>query len=275
MVWRPAVAAACATALAGAVTWTAATGRDEARPAAPTTISVGEPPPVGRGSAIRVVRHRYGRGASGVAVVRPDAAGPFPAVIFLHGWGYQRQSAYRRWIGHLARRGNAVIVPRYQTSLRADPARARSAMLRGLRTALRHVDVMAGTLIVAGHSAGAALAADYAATARAQRLPRPQAVFAVYPGRAIIGTRGIPAADPRRIPPDTRLLALAGARDIVVGQAPARELVQAATQIAPSRRRFVLIEDPAVNDHLAPLRSGRAARRAFWRPLDRLIERAR
>ena len=210
-----------------------------------------------------------------MAVVRPDSAGPFPAVVFLHGWGYHQERFYRRWIQHLARQGNAVIVPRYQTSRRSDPARVRRAMLRGIRAALRHVDVAPGSLVAAGHSAGAALAADYAAIAEAQQLPRPRAVFAVYPGRAIIGTPGIPAADPARIAPSTRLLVLAGAGDIVVGQAPARQLVQSAPQVPSSRRRFVLVDHPAVRDHLAPLRSSRAARRAFWRRLDRLIDSAR
>ena len=269
-------AALASVAFAGTV---GTTGKDEARPSkpsgTPTPVAASPPPPVARASPVPIVRRRYGRGASGVAVVRPGSAGPHPAVIFLHGWGYQQERAYRRWIQHLARRGNAVIVPRYQAGLRSDPARVRGAMLRGIRAALRRVDVVPGSLVVAGHSAGAALAADYAAVAGPQRLPRPRAVFAVYPGRAIIGTPGIPAADPRRIAPDTRLLALAGADDVVVGQAPARQLVQAAAQIPPSRRRFVLVEHSDVSDHLAPLRSSSAARHAFWRRLDRLLESAR
>ena len=253
--------------------------RDEARPAGPrsttTATVVGTPQPIARVSPRRIVRRRYGQGASRAAVVRPDAPGPLPVVIFLHGWGYQQERSYRRWIQHLARRGNAVIVPRYQTSRRSDPARVRAAMIRGVRTALRHVDAAPGSLVVAGHSAGAALAADFAAVARARRLPRPRAVFAVYPGRAIIGTPGIPAADPRRIPRSTRLLVLAGERDVVVGRGPGQQLVQMATRIPRTRRRFVLVRDAAVSDHLAPLRASRAARRAFWHRLDRLIDAAR
>jgi hypothetical protein len=176
---------------------------------------------------------------------------------------------------HLARRGNVVIVPKYQNGPHSDPARVRGPMLRGVRTALRRVELAPGTLVVAGHSAGAAMAADYAAVARSHRLPQPRAVYAVCPGRRIIGTPGIPAADPARIPPSTRLLVLAGARDVVVGQAPARELRAAATSIPASRRRFVLVADPRVADHLAPLRSSAAARKTFWRRLDRLIGAAR
>ena len=222
------------------------------------------------------IRRVYGRGAASVAVVRPAGRGrALPLVLFLHGWGYDRRTDYAPWIRHLARGGNAVIVPRYQVGVRSDPRRVRGAMLRGLRSGLRRVDWIPGTLLVAGHSAGAALAADYAAIARRQGLPQPRAVFAVYPGRAILGTSGIPAVDPARIPASTRLLVLAGARDTVVGEAPARQLVTTATAIPPERRRLVLMRRSAVADHLAPLRSDRAARRAFWRRFDRLIERTR
>lgn len=219
------------------------------------------------------VRRVYGRGASAVAVVRPrGVTGRLPVVLFLHGWGYQRSRDYRLWIAHLARRGNAVIVPRYQNSLPSDPGTVRVAMLRGLRTALRRVELERGAFVVAGHSAGAAMAADYAAIARAHGLPSPRAVYAVYPGRRIRGTQGIPAADPARIPASTRLVVLAGARDVVVGQGAARDLVAAATTVPSSRRRFVLVEDARVSDHLAPLRGSSIARRTFWRRLDRLIE---
>lgn len=224
----------------------------------------------------RTIRRVYGRGARAVAVVRPaEARAPLPTVLFLHGWGYQQRSAYGPWLRHLARRGNAAVVPRYQTGARSDPGSVRGAMLSGVRTALRHIAMAPGTLVVAGHSAGAALAADYAAVARSESLPQPRAVFAVYPGRAIIGTPGIPAADLARIPAATRLLAMAGARDIVVGQAPAREMVAAASTIPESRRRFVLVNRPAAADHLAPLRNSPVARASFWRRLDRLMDAAR
>ena len=230
--------------------------------------------PVVGGTA--TVRREYGKGASAVAVVRPQVvSGALPGVLFLHGWGYQRPRDYRPWIKHLARDGNAVIVPKYQNGPHSDPAGVRGAMLRGLRTALSHVALEKGSLVVAGHSAGAAMGADYAAIARSLGLPRPRAVYAVYPGRRIIGTPGIPAADPARIAASTRLLVLAGARDVIVGQAPARELTSGATSIPAARRRLVLVQGARVSDHLAPLRSSSAARRTFWRRLDRLIDAAR
>ena len=198
-------------------------GRSGETAPAPLRTSA-SPAPIARAPSRRTVRRVYGRGSGAVAVVGPAApAGPVPVVVFLHGWGYQRASDYRAWIRHLARRGNAVIVPRYQTDVYADPAGVRGEILRGVRIALRHIDAIPRTLVVAGHSAGAALAADYAAVARSHGLPRPRGVYAVYPGRAIRGTAGIPAADLTRIAPDTRLRVLAGARDTVVGLGVCRE----------------------------------------------------
>ena len=225
---------------------------------------------------VRIVRYGVGRGPDGAAIVRPaGTTGPQPVVVFLHGWGLTGPDAYARWIRHLARRGSTVIVPRYQVDGAADPSTVLAAASAGIRRALRRVSLAPRSLVVAGHSAGAALAADYAATAASERLPVPVAVYAVYPGRRILGyPSGIPEADPARIPEATRLTVLAGARDAVVGELPARRLVSRATSIPRDRRRLLVISGAAA-DHLAPLRAGRAAKRAFWRPLDRLIERAR
>lgn len=224
-----------------------------------------------------IVRFTVGRGRRGAAIVRrAGVQGPQPVVVFLHGWGLTQRSAYRGWIRHLAALGSTVIVPRYQRDSEEDPRRVRSQALAGIRVALRRAPAKPGTLVVAGHSAGAALAADYAAVAGSLRLPRPVAVFSVYPGRRILGyPSGIPAADPSRIPSTARILALAGARDTVVGEEPARSLVASATQVPPSRRRLVRVTVPSVADHLAPTRDDTAARRAFWRRLDRLIAAAR
>lgn len=253
----------------------AADGTATARVAHAAATSAAPAQPA-RARPLRTVRRVYGHGPSAVAIVRPEGInGPLPGVLFLHGWGYQRPGDYGSWIRHLARAGNVVIVPKYQNNAYSDPATVRPAMLAGLRTALRRVQLKRRTLVVAGHSAGAAMAGDYAAIARSEGLPRPRAVFAVYPGRRIIGTPGIPAADPAQIPASTRLLVLAGARDVVVGQQPARDLYAAATSIPASRRRFILVEDRRVSDHLAPLGTSEVVRRNFWRRLDRLIRAAR
>jgi len=226
----------------------------------------------GKGPA-PLVTETVGRGPQTATIIRPDSAGPLPVVLFLHGWGATRPRAYRPWLDHLARAGNAVIYPRYQDSFAEPPPQVLGNVLAGVRLALRRVRDEPASLVVAGHSAGGALAADYAAIARSARLPVPLAVFSAYPGRRLRGVPfGLPEIDPRRIPGATRLVALAGARDRVVGTAPARRLARLA---GARRKSFVLVANPVAADHLGPQRADRAARREFWARLDRLISAAR
>ena len=124
--------------------------------------------------------------------------------------------------------------------------------------------------MVAGHSAGGALAADYAAIARTARLPVPVAVFSAYPGRTLRGISvGIPEIDPAQIPPSTQVVALAGSDDRVVGSQVARRIAQ------ETGGQLVVVDDPRASDHLGPQRADATSRREFWARLDALIRRAR
>ena len=145
---------------------------------------------------------RGGEGPGRVTVVRPAGAeGPLPLVLFLHGWGATDLRFYGPWVEHLARAGNAVVFPRYQDSIAEPPPQVLGNVLVGMRAALDGIDADPDSLVVAGHSAGGALASDYAAIARSVGLPVPRAVLSVYPGRALRGIRfAIPAIDPARIP---------------------------------------------------------------------------
>jgi pimeloyl-ACP methyl ester carboxylesterase len=207
------------------------------------------------------------------AIIRPDVDGPLPVVVFLHGWGAPDPAFYRPWLEHLARRGSAVVYPRYQDSFVEPPRQALGNVLAALRIALARPGLDTSSLVVAGHSAGGALAADYAALAATAELPAPRAIFAVYPGRRLPRVpRGLPEIPPRLIPAGTRIEALASRGDGIVGTGTARAIVRGATR---ADARLVLVDDEAVDDHQAPLRTDADARRAFWAPLDRLIEDAR
>ena len=217
-----------------------------------------------------------GRGVRAAVVLRARRTAPTaPVVVFLHGWGAVDSELYGPWLRHLARRGATVVFPIYQQppfiDVRTPLRNVRAAVRGGLRRIGRH-----GPMVAAGHSAGGALAADLTASARAAGLPVPVAVYAVYPGRSLEAFPGTRLDGPTlsRIPRRTRILALASPRDRVVGTATAREIVARATRVPAARRALRIIRDPALGDHRAPLGAGPRARRTFWAPLDRLIQRA-
>jgi len=214
-----------------------------------------------------------GRGTQSAAIFRPRTPGG-PAdgavVVFLHGWAGVDAAFYGAWIDHLVRRGTTVIYPAYQEAPFVDTATPLPNTLVALRRAFEEVDVDGSRLVVAGHSAGGALSADYAASAGAAGLPRPAAVFSVYPGRAIGDVEAqLKAVDGRRIAPGTRVLVYGGARDTLVGTRWARQIARDATRADVTLK---IVREAAVADHAAPARDSSAARRTFWKPLDRLVD---
>lgn len=211
-----------------------------------------------------------GSGPRGAAIFRPrGAVAGGPVVVFLHGWLAVDPASYEPWIAHLVRRGATVIYPAYQEPPFLDTVSPLPNALAALRLAFERVPVAPGRLVVAGHSAGGALAADYAASARAAGLPQPAAVFSAYPGRSLRGIPlRIPTVSARNIPAGTRVVVLAGAEDRVVGTDTARTIARTATRARVTLR---IVRSPGAADHGAPRRAGSASRRAFWARLDRLI----
>jgi acetyl esterase/lipase len=221
-----------------------------------------------------LVYARGGEGPGRVTVIRrADTDGRAPVVLFLHGWGATEPDVYGPWLRHLAEAGNVVVYPRYQDSFAEPPAQVLGNALVGVRTALAGLDADTDSLVVAGHSAGGALAADYAAVASSVDLPVPRAVLSIYPGRSLRGLRfSIPAVDPARIPPGTRLEVLSGSRDAVVDPRDARRIHAGATR---AQRTLTVIRARGASDHLAPQRATPASRRVFWSRLDALLQRVR
>jgi acetyl esterase/lipase len=212
-----------------------------------------------------------GAGAQAAAIFRPAGASgaPGPVVIFLHGWVAIDPARYGAWIGHLVAKGATVIFPAYQTKPAYDTTTPLSNVLAGVRAALGQVLIAPGRLVIAGHSAGGALAADYAAVAADHGLPAPAAVFSVYPGRKLRHLKvPIPSVDLMQIAPGTRVVALAGERDTSVGSGTAQRIVADAGRAHTS---LVIVRADDVDRHDAPRRSSRAARRTFWAPLDALV----
>jgi pimeloyl-ACP methyl ester carboxylesterase len=216
-----------------------------------------------------------GSGARGAVVLKsPGPTARRPVVVFLHGVFATDPREYGPWLDHLAREGAVVVYPTYQEGL-TPPASFLANAVAGIRAALARVPADERRLVVAGHSAGGALAADYAAIAPRAGLPPARVVFAAYPGRALPGLRVegllIPPVPGALVPRRTRIVALAGADDRTVGTATARAIVAGATRVPRARRSYRLVTTPAADDHLAPQRPGPASRRVFWRALDRLL----
>ena len=242
--------------------------------AATAVVTVGGDGPTAQPARPEIERIAVGRGALGADIIRRRGAPAQRAVIFLHGWRLLGRTAYREWQLHLARRGLTVIAPRYQERRGTPPEDTLGNALAGVRAALARVPIQRGGLLVVGHSAGAALAADYAAVAAREDLPPAWGVLSIYPGRVIrASSRPIPQVDPSAIPSTVRLVVMASPADEIVGEQPARELYEAATGIPAARRRLVEVRDPEASGHFAPALASRAARRIFWAELDRLLGR--
>lgn len=210
---------------------------------------------VGRGARAAFVLWSAGR--------RPPRA----VVVFLHGWDelLTVPEVYGAWIDHLAQHGSTVIFPVYLAP-RTTPRQAADNMFAGVAAGLRALGFHPSTLVVAGYTTGGALAFDYAAGAARAGLPRPDAVYAVYPARNPT-SQLIPAIDPRRIAPSTRIAVVGGKGNPVInGNAQAMAMFQAPAQV-PQGRRSYLAADPRAN----PDGSDPVTRRAFWAPLDKLI----
>lgn len=244
-----------------------------APPAPPATVPA-QPPAPKRSTAYAppgTERIDVGLGPQGAAIFRPPgtAGQAGPVVIFLHGWVAIDPERYGPWIGHLVRDGATVIYPAYQTKPAYDTIMPLSNVLAGVRSAFEHVQLAPGRLVIAGHSAGGALSADYAAVAAANGLPVPAAVFSVYPGRKLRHLSvPIPEVSLSTIALGTRVLAYAGERDTAVGSATAERIVADAAHTGATLR---IIRDDAVDDHSAPRRYDGAAQRTFWEPLDALL----
>lgn len=222
-----------------------------------------------------------GAGARRVYVLRREAAtGPQPLVIFFHGYGTATVAGQEPWLSHLTKRATVAwpvyAKPPFDGERGADEMFPSAA--DGLRKALRRLRarhlVSDGAPIVAGYSLGGALAADYAAAAPRFGLPRPSALYAVFPGRGLCGGRVRLPPQPGEIGSRTRILTLASTHDLLAGTCEARAIVADAERVPDSMKTLDLVRDFELGDHFAPTRSGPQERAEFWKPLDRLLSAA-
>jgi pimeloyl-ACP methyl ester carboxylesterase len=193
---------------------------------------------------------------------RPEAA---PVIIFFHGWSAMNPQGYGAWIDHLVRRGNIVIYPVYQDSMRTPVKEFTKNALAALKDAFielnsgSHVKPLADKCAVVGHSMGGLLAANYAALAAGSGLPQARAVMSVEPGKTWGNERSaFPLADLGKIPADTLLLAVAGDADSLVRDIDAKRIFYESKQVRTENKDFVIVRSddhgqPALKaSHMAP-----------------------
>jgi hypothetical protein len=242
--------------------------REASRPTVtPATRAVTPPTQPARGPGGSQRRHAGARrtdlgGASGPVTIfepaQPTPAHP-PVVVFTQGVG---PPAYQGWIDHLVGRGSIVIFqdqPFRGVSLQE----RRAGTVAGLRAALReltrpgHLRPRLDAVVLVGHSIGAVMAAQLAADAAGQHLPRPRAVFALQPPQE--GEPGLRLL--RRIPPSTLMLVLVSDQDTRVGEDGAEALWAATGHLPAANRDYVRVRSDQRGqvalraDHLLPLSS--------------------
>lgn len=212
----------------------------------------------------------FGHGASRVWLFEPSGH-TRAAVVFVHGHGDVKETTphyHRPWLEHLARRGVAVVYPRYEmypgqegalTHLEAGVRLAASKLARGV------------PVVAVGYSRGGRLVAEWASQARTTGL-FPRAILSVFPSGAMD-----PIHNLAPLSGHTKVVILAGDRDEVVGTIGADQLV---TQLAASgfpyadlRFESVRSHGTFVASHLSVLEDSPAARAAFWRRADRIVDR--
>lgn len=189
-----------------------------------------------------------------------------PVVVFYHGWTATNPKAYGAWIKHLVRRGNIVIYPRYQESVLTPISELASNAAGAIRGALEyletddHVRPDYRRVAMVGHSVGGTLTVNLAARAKDYGLPEARALMCVQPAWQLEAAgQGKAYEDLSRIPPETRLVCVAGDQDTVVGRRGAYEIYFSATSLPQGHKKLVIVESdcwslpPLQADHLSPL----------------------
>lgn len=215
----------------------------------------------------------YGEGAEGYWIIEPTQSAktdePLPVVLFAHGLNQINYRAYDAWLRHLARRGNLVIYPRYQTGGVIDPKSFTPAAARAMREALERCDATQHAkadrerIAMIGHSVGGTIVANLAARPEHFGLPAPQALMLLQPGDTR-ADRGLGALLPSlteehaTIAAGTLMLVVDVEDDYFVSPLAGQRILDRAVRIeAQDKNRLLLRDDahglPALQaDHVLP-----------------------
>lgn len=176
---------------------------------------------------------------------------PSPIIVFNHGWGAMNPSLYAGWIDHLVKKGNIVIWPRYQASLKGSPEEFTPNAIQATKEALNILGGKAdkNNFAIVGHSMGGIVSANMAALAASSGLPAPKAVMAVEPGltEQKIEKAKVTLADLSQIPSATLLLTLSGDQDKLARDTDAKKIFNQSTKVI--QKNYIIVQS---DDHGAP-----------------------
>jgi predicted esterase len=213
-----------------------------------------------------------GKGASGVWLYQP-AGKPKDVVVYFHGQGGPKEATpenHLPWIRHLVKRGSIVVYPRYEMAYEVDPMKF---IVNGVRAATKRVDVDDLPVVAIGYSRGGAIAVEYGAVAGDKGLPVPDWVMSVFP--APYGNQN-ELIDLAGLGHFTELLIFVGDQDTVVGTQGAAllgERLQAGGFPGENVQvQQVLSHGGFTADHFAPMQTSPAAKAAFWKPADEVLD---
>jgi hypothetical protein len=217
----------------------------------------------------RVVFSEHGEAAGGYLLFEPAdpreggtpvPTAPIPIVLFFSACCEgddlndvtDNGAPWLEWINHLTRRGAVVVFPRF------DPRDPMTGVVTAVRSAMAelegsgHPPTDPARLVAVGHSFGAMLAVQYAASAVDQELPVPIAIMANAPGW---GELPRVFENPEAVPATTRLLVVVAEDDY---QAMALEIWARLDQIPADRKDFLVLSSdrhgtpPLIADHGIP-----------------------
>src|SRR5512133_25212 len=213
-----------------------------------------------------------GKGASGVWLYTPGGK-PKDVVVFFHGQGGPEAATpanHLPWIKHLVNRGSVVVYPRYELAYEADPMQF---IVNGVRAATKRVDVADLPVLAIGYSRGGAIAVEYGAVAGEKDLPVPDWIMSVFPAPYGNQKQIIDLSALRHF---TELLILVGDQDQIVGSAGAAYLGQR-LQAGGFPGENIQVDQVQSHggftaDHFAPMDTSPAAKTAFWKPADDVLD---
>ena len=219
----------------------------------------------------------YGHRSSGVWVLTPTGRKAHSVVVFIHGWTATSPFLWHQvWLDHLLRGGSDVIFPVYQwTGDETELVTSLYDLRSGLQAGFRALGEPHLPVVVVGYSVGGALSFYYAADAAGWGIPRPSAVYSIFPIDPISMDPGLlHLGSPPRVP----ILILTADKDTVVGTAGATAFRRWLAPLPAHLKTYRHLRSNPKGlffDHEAPTGVlDPAIRKVFWSPLDRLVARA-